>query len=267
MENPQDLVHDLLVPNRVNSKRAWWLLLVLTAVAPSVRAETPARAKALLDKVDDLYRGKSAHGKMTMKVTTVHWTRELSLEFWSKGKERSLIRILAPQKEKGTTTLKVGKEMWNYLPKVDRVIKVPSSMMGGSWMGSHFTNDDLVKESRMAEDYDTAISFEGTREGAEVIELSSIPKKDAAVVWGKVVTLVRKADLIPVKVDYYDEDLHLARRMTFSDVKKMGGRLLPTVLRVVPTDKPNESTEIVYHQVEFDVDLPDNLFTLRNLQR
>jgi len=251
----------------MHPKTAWLVGLLLAAAPLPSQAETSARAKDLLDKVDDLYRGKSAHGRMTMKVTTTHWTREMSLEFWDQGKDRSLLRILAPLKEKGTATLKAGKEMWNYLPKVKRVIKVPSSMMGGSWMGSHFTNDDLVKESRMADDYDTEISFEGMRDGLEVIELSSIAKKNAAVVWGKLVTLIRKADNLPLRLDYYDEDLRLARRMTFSAIKKMGGRLVPTVSRMVPTDKPNESTEITYQEVEFDVDLPDDLFTLRSLER
>jgi len=267
LEESQTSDHDDPMVNRVTAKVAWLVLPVLAVAAVPARAETSARAKALLDKVDDLYRGKSAHGKMTMKVTTAHWTRELSLEFWDKGKDRSLLRILAPQKEKGTATLKAGKEMWNYLPKVKRVIKVPSSMMGGSWMGSHFTNDDLVKESRMADDYETQISFEGMRDGLEVIELSSVPKKDAAVVWGKLVTVIRKADSIPLRLDFYDEDLHLTRRMTLSEVKKLGGRMVPTVNRMVPTDKPNESTEITYQQVEFDLDLADDLFTLRNLQR
>ena len=118
-------------------------------------------AKEILDKVDDLYRGTSSHGKMTMEVVTSHWNRTLSLEFWSKGKDKSLVRILAPLKEKGTATLRSGNEIWNYLPKVNRVVKLPSSMMSASWMGSHFTNDDLVKQSRFADDY----TFEVTRQG------------------------------------------------------------------------------------------------------
>jgi outer membrane lipoprotein-sorting protein len=191
----------------------------------------------------------------------------MKIEFWTEGKEKSLMRILAPRKEKGMATLKSGENIWNYLPKVKRVIKVPSSMMGGSWMGSHFTNDDLVKESRMADEYDFKKSFDGEREGVKVIEITCIPKPDAAVVWGKVVLQVRHADLQPLWLKYYDEDLELARTMTFSDFKKFDDRVLPETTRMVPTDKPDEFTEMKYEKIKFNVKLKDKLFTLRNLQR
>jgi outer membrane lipoprotein-sorting protein len=245
----------------------FFLLSAILLSASPARPSDPDPAKEILDRVDDLYRGKSAHGRMTMKVSTAHWTREMSLEFWDQGKDRSLIRILAPAKEKGTATLKSGKEMWNYLPKVKRTIKIPSSMMGGSWMGSHFTNDDLVKESRMAEDYDFSTTFEGLRDGQELVEITCRPKPSAAVVWGKVVVTVRKADNIPRIVLFYDEDLKLARTMTFSEVRKMQDRLLPTATRIVPADKPEEFTEIRYQEIQFDLALPDDLFSLRSLER
>ncbi|MBW1809239.1 MAG: outer membrane lipoprotein-sorting protein [Deltaproteobacteria bacterium] len=243
--------------------------LVLFLAGPGwTQADEPKlTAKQILDKVDDLYRGKSSYARMTMKVVTEHWTREMKIEGWSKGKEKSLMRILSPRKEKGTATLKSGDNIWNYLPKVKRVIKVPSSMMGGSWMGSHFTNDDLIKESRMADDYDFKVSFEGKRKGLEVSEVTCIPKVDAAVVWGKVVVLVRTEDLQPLTVAYYDEDMELARTMTFSQFKTMSGRLLPSVMRMVPTDKPDEFTEFSYNEIEFDIELKDSKFSLRNLQR
>lgn len=224
-------------------------------------------ARQMLDKVDDLYRGQSSYGKMTMKVVTSHWTREMKIEGWSKGKQKSLMRILSPSKEKGTATLKSGNNIWNYLPKVNRVIKVPSSMMGRSWMGSHFTNDDLVKESRMADDYDFEITFEGKRDGVDVVDITCKPKPNAAVVWGEVVVTVRTSDMQPLKVLYYDEDMQLARTMTFSDIKQMGGRRIPTVMKMVPADKPDEYTMFRYDEIKFDLQLKDNLFSLRSLQR
>ena len=217
------------------------LILCLASPVWSQEAKPKLTAKQILDKVDDLYRGKSSHAKMSMKVVTEHWTREMKIEGWSKGKEKSLMRILAPRKEKGTATLKSGDNIWNYLPKVKRVIKVPSSMMGGSWMGSHFTNDDLIKESRMADDYDFKVTFEGKREGVEVSEITCIPKPDAAVVWGKLVVNVRTEDLQPLTVLYYDEDMELARTMTFSKFKTMHGRLLPSIMRIVPPANPMNS--------------------------
>jgi outer membrane lipoprotein-sorting protein len=242
-------------------------LVFLTTSNILFSGEPPSNAKEILDRVDNLYRGKSAAGKMTMKVVTAHWTREMTLEFWDKGRDHSLIRILSPAKEKGTATLKAGKDIWNFLPKVKRTIKLPSSMMGGSWMGSHFTNDDLVKESRMADDYTFEVSFEGSREGAEVIEIACLPKPDSAVVWGKVMVTVRKADVIPIQMLYFDEDLKLARTMTFSDIKKFGDRLLPAYARMVPSDKPQEYTEMSYQEIRFDVPLDDDLFTIRSLER
>jgi len=164
-------------------------------------------------------------------------------------------------------TLKAGKDIWNYLPKVRRVIKVPSSMMGGSWMGSHFTNDDLVKESRMADDYGHEITFRGEREGRAVVDLTLIPKPEAAVVWGKVIVTVGEEGWLPLRVEYFDEDMDMTRVMTYTDERTLGGRVIPVRMRIVPTDKPDEYTEMVYEEIEFDLDLPDDLFTLRTLQK
>jgi len=220
----------------------------------------------ILNHVDDLFRGSSSRAAMVMKVVTKHYTREMRLVAWSKGKDYSLVRILEPLKEKNTSTLKAGNNIWNYLPKVKRVIKIPSSMMGGSWMGSHFTNDDLVKESRMADDYTHSITFEGAQDGIEVIDLTLIPKPDAAVVWGKVVARVRKSDWTPLKIDYYGEKLEAERSMIFSDIRTLGGRILPATMRITPTDKPGEYTLVTYDDIEFDIELADNFFTLRTLQ-
>ena len=241
---------------------------VASGFAGSAAAEEPTRsAREILDRVDDLFRGNSAHGEMTMTITTAHWTRTLTLEFWSRGEDQSLVRILAPAKEKGTATLRVGNELWNYLPKVKRVIKLPSSMMAASWMGSHFTNNDLVKESRMAADYTFEQSFAGRRNGEEVIKITCLPTPEAAVVWGKVVVQVRRGDYLPLAIPYYDEHTQLARTMTFSDVKTLGGRRLPAKMTVVPADKPAESTVVDYQSIEFDLPLDDEVFSLRNLQR
>jgi outer membrane lipoprotein-sorting protein len=240
-------------------------LLLAPAVLPG--AGEAVSSKAILDHVDDLFRGASSHGTFSMKVVTAHYTREMVMEGWSKGKDYSLIRILSPRKEQGTATLKADKDIWNYLPKVRRVIKVPSSMMGGSWMGSHFTNDDLIKESRMADDYTHKITFRGDRDGTAAIDLTLTPHDEAAVVWGKVVLSVREGDWLPLGVRYYDEDMILARTMTYSDPVKLGGRFLPARMVVAPSDKPGEYTEIVYNEIEFNIDLPDDLFTLRSLQQ
>ena len=158
----------------------------------------------------------------------------------------SLVVIREPIKDRGIATLKVEDNIWNYLPKINRVTKVPSSMMSGSWMGSHFTNDDLVKDSTFEDDYSSKITFEGERDGRAVYELTSLPKPDAPVVWGKVVMLIDQKTLAPYKNVYYDEEGVLIRTMTFDQSKKIDERVIPMRLILTPEDKPDESTAVSY---------------------
>jgi len=239
-------------------------LSLLCAPVPGSTGETLS-SQEILDHVDDLFRGNSSFGTFSMKVKTAHYTREIRMEGWSRGKDHSLIRILSPSKERGMATLKAGKDIWNYLPKVRRVIKVPSSMMGGSWMGSHFTNDDLVKQSRMKEDYDYKLVAK-PGDGGELYVIECIPKPDAPVVWGKVVVKVT-AGKQPNEITYFDEKGELVRTMKFLDITEMGGRTFPARMRVEPADDPGEFTEVSYGDMEFDVKLDDRLFTLQALKR
>ncbi len=231
--------------------------------APPLAAQTP---REIIDRVDRLLRGESSRGTVSMEVVTEHWSRTMEMRIWSLGTEYALIRITAPAKDAGTATLKVRDEIWNYLPHVDRTIKLPASLMGASWMGSHFTNDDLVKESRMIDDYDIALSYQGPREGVPVWEFVLTPKPEAAVVWGKIEEQIRQADLMPVWARFYDDQGNLARTMTSSDYRLMGGRLVPTRTLIRPADKPNEHTAIVYRDLEFNVALNPSFFSLRRLQ-
>ncbi len=248
-----------------------WLIVLLfhgtTSSGFAVADQNISDANSLMRHVDRLWRSDSSHALMTMQVKTAHYQRTMRLEAWSKGKDKSLIVILAPRKDKGVATLKVGNNIWNYLPKIRRVSKVPASMMSGSWMGSHFTNDDLVKESTFEDDYDSSISFQGERNGRQVVEITSIPKPDAAVVWGKVVTTIDKQTLTPVAAIYYDEDDNKVREMLFDQVKTINGKPIPLRLRLYPLDKPRESTIVVYESLEFDIPLEDRLFSLKNLQK
>ncbi len=223
--------------------------------------------KEILDIVDDLWREDSSHGTMTMTINTLHWTRSLTIEIWSKGKDKSMMRILAPKKEKGMATLRSENNIWNYLPKVSKVMKLPSSMMSSSWMGSHFTNDDLVKESRMADDYKFKITFEGKKDDHEIIEVTCIPNEDAVVVWGKIEVVVLNETYMPYKIHYYDEDMNLARTMSFMDIGPLGEKNRPRKMVIIPADEPEESTIIQYHEMDFGLELDDQIFSLRNLQR
>jgi len=220
----------------------------------------------IMDRVDRILRGTSSHGVATMEVVTEHWQRSLTMEVWSLGTEYSLVRIREPAREAGTATLKADDDIWNYLPRVDRTIKIPSSMMMGSWMGSHFTNDDLVKESRLVDDYDIAIDFDGERDDVPVLEFMLTPKPEAAVVWGSIRYQVRKKDLMPMWARYMDEDGKLARTLTFGEFRRMGGRLVPAFMKMQPADRPAEYTSIRYTEIEFDIDIDRSFFSLRSLR-
>jgi hypothetical protein len=191
----------------------------------------------------------------------------MKMEGWSKGKEKTLFRIMQPLREKGTSTLKSDNHIYTYLPKTDRTIKLTSGMMMGSWMGSHLTNDDLVKEARLEEDYTAEISFEGVRDDQNIIEFTLIPKIDAAVVWGKLTLTILADSHIPLVEYYYDEDMALARTIRFTNIQQLGGRQRPAVLRVVPADKPEEYTEFVYEELSLNVALKDSLFSLSSLKK
>ena len=220
----------------------------------------------ILNNVDDIYRSNASHGILTLSVKTSNWQRSLTLEQWSKGNDMHLLKVLKPKKEKDLATLRVDNNVWNYMPKVKRVVKIPSSMMSSSWMGSHFTNDDLVKQSRMVIDYDFSITYEGLRDGVDIVEISCIPKKNAAVVWGKVEVIVYRNDFIPLSIVYYDEDLKLSRTLKFSNIQVLGGKKIPLQMKMTPIDEPGESTAILWEKIEFDLAIKDDFFSLRKLQ-
>lgn len=242
------------------ARMVFLLALPLTASAAGYTVEE------LLDATDDASRGASSHGKMSMQVKTDRYERTMKMEVWSRGTDDSLIRILEPAKEKGVSTLKVGDNMWNYLPKVDRTLKIAGAALSGSWMGSHISNDDLVKSSRLKNDFTSKLTAEPAEDGSGTYVIELVPKPDAPVVWGKVVVTVRH-DKQPLETTYYDEKGELVRTMRFLDIKEMAGRTFPTVMRVEPADAPEEFTQIVYEEMEFDVELADRTFSLQSLKR
>ena len=240
--------------------------LLFKIFLPNFAFASNLNPEKILDSVDDIYRSNTSHGILTLAVTTANWQRTLALEQWSKGNDMHLLKVLKPKKEKDLATLRVDNNVWNYMPKVKKVVKIPSSMMSSSWMGSHFSNDDLVKQSRMVKDYDYSISFEGIRDGIDIVEITCVPKMNAAVVWGKVEVIVYREDFIPLRLIYYDEDLKLSRTLKFSNIQVLGGKKIPLQMKMVPTDEPEESTAILWEKIEFDIVIKDDFFSLRKLQ-
>ena len=225
--------------------------------------ETPAGQ--IMEKIDNLYQGKASHGIMTMTITAAHWQRTLLLEYWSKGKDRFLLRIRTPLKERGTALLRVGNRVWNYLPRVKKVINLPPSMMSTSMLGSHFSYDDMVKMSRFGHDYTCKVTGRGRERGQEVLKLTCIPKPGAPVVWGKVVITVRASDHLPLKMVHFDEGLKPVRTTTFTRIKSLGGRELPSRVTLTLRNKPGQSTVLTYHSIEFNPPLSEGIFSLAHL--
>lgn len=241
---------------------AFWLP---HAAAGETQATAP-EVRQLLDRVDRLYRSGRSHAEIEMEVVTPDWRRTLSMDFWTEGLDNTFIYINAPARDSGVATLRKGREMWNYFPKIDKVMKVPPSMMMGSWMGSDFTNDDLVKESTLMEDYYGQF-FTPEKPDPALHYIRLRPRRGTISLWAAIELAVRKSDLLPLREDYYDEKGRLARTMEFSDVRELGGRNIPCVMRLYAPASPGRSTTIRYKKARFDAELPRDTFTLRNLQR
>jgi outer membrane lipoprotein-sorting protein len=242
--------------------------LSLGQVSPSPHDQ---RAREVVDGVARLFISQSSIATMEMQITNQDWQRKISMQFWSLGESNILIRIRRPQEDAGTAILKVGSKIWYYLPKANRTVEIRASMMMTSWMGSNFTLDDLVKQSRLTNDYVIATSFEGQRNGVEVSEYTLTPKPAAVVVWGKITLEVRQADRMPVWQAYYDEDGKLVRELTFSEYKTVSGRHIPTRLVMYSMDKAGkkavEQTTITYEKIIFDEPISEEMFSLKNLKQ
>ncbi len=240
-------------------------LAFILIVLPSFALDNPD-VDEIVDKVDKLYRSNTSRSKVEMTIVSEHWTRTLSMDVWTEGMDKTFIHLTSPKKDAGIATLRKKTEMWNYFPKINKVMKVPPSMMMSSWMGSDFTNDDLVKESSMTQDYDFRLIIpEDAEPDKYYVEL--IPKEDVPMIWDKIILTVSKKDYTPVSQVYFDEKGRKMRVMTFSEVKKFGKRSIPSVLEMKPLNKPGKKTVIRYIELEFDVKLKSDVFTLRSLQK
>ncbi len=239
---------------------------VVAANAAPVSASEP-EARDIVERVDTLLWGQTLQGEFEMTITTPRWQRTLTLRAWMERPRRSFIRILAPAKEAGIGSLRIGAEMWNYLPNIERTIKIPPSMMLQPWMGSDFTNDDLVKQSSVVNDYTHRILRTESVNGAASYVIESVPKPDAAVVWGKILYWVRESDSIPLRQEYYNERNELVRALVLSDVGPMGGRTIPTKWEMRPVNEPGHVTTIVIRSAVYDQPIDTEIFTQRNLQK
>ncbi len=219
----------------------------------------------VIDYIDDLYRAQSSYSLMRMTVVRERGTRELEMESWSKGDEEALIVIRSPAREAGAATLRTEDGLWNYAPRADRLIRIPTGLLSESWMGSHFTNDDLMRETSYLDDYDAVLSTE-ERDGVTYLKATLIPKPDAPVVYSELVFLITPGDWIPVRSEYYD-DGELIRAMDFDQIRIIAGKQIPMRITILPTDAPDEQTVVEYLELELDIPVDDQLFTRQGLRR
>ncbi len=238
--------------------------VALLACASAVAAPPPPDVDRLLARLDDLYRSKSSVGRMEIAVTTPRTSRTMRLKAWTRGEEEVLVVVESPARDAGTATLRVGDNLWNWLPRIARTIRVPPSMMMGSWMGTDFTNDDLVKESSLRKDFTARVDRRSDDPPGWWLSLEVKPGVVGR--WARIELLVSDEDL-PVQERHFDRKGRLARTMRFDEVKVMGGRRLPVHLWLQPADQPGNRTEMRYLEVAFDVKVPDDTFSLSRLEQ
>ena len=224
-------------------------------------------AKEIVKKANELLRSNSSISEATMKVIKPDWSREISMKIWSLEPDYSLVLITKPARDKGTVTLKRKKEVWNWIPAIRRVIKIPPSMMLQPWMGSDFTNDDLVRQSSVVKDYEHSIDGSENMDGYDCYRIQLIPKPEAGVVWGKIISFITKKGFMEIRADYYDEDSTLVKSMVGSNVQQMGGRTIPTHWEMIPHNKPGRKTVFDYHSIQFNVKINRNFFSQQNMKR
>ncbi len=242
-------------------------VLVTLFILVGVLSSSAQDATEIIRKADDLMRGKSSYAVITMTIEKPERKRTMTMKAWSLEPDFSLVYVTEPARDKGTVTLKRGNEVWNWLPSVQKVIKIPPSMMLQSWMGSDFTNDDLVRASSIVKDYTHTLLGKEEYEGHECYKIQLVPKPEAGVVWAKVLVWISVDGYLEYKTEYYDEDGKLVKSFLGSKVKTFGDRKLPAHWEMVPYNEPGNKTILNYDELKFDVKIDQDFFSLQNMKR
>ena len=245
-----------------------WMMLVsmiLGLFSSQLMAADITDARELVRAAMDHWRGMNSYSEMTMTIHRPDWERSMSMRAWSEGDKLSLVRVTEPKKDAGNGTLLKDNDMWSYSPKINRIIKIPSSMMSQGWMGSDFSNKDISKSTDILDQYDHSLTAREEVGGHTVYTIEAIPHEDAAIVWGKEVLKIRD-DFVLLEEQFWDQDGELVKVMQASDIVEMGGRSVARVLRMGKLETPDEWTEMTVSAIEFDLELPAGLFTLSNLR-
>ena len=224
-------------------------------------------AVEIIERMEAVMRGDSQYAEMTMRVVRPRYEREVSMRSWLKGRNHSLILITSPARDEGTAFLMRGSDIWNYDPRIDRTTRLPSSMMAQSWMGSDFTNDDLVRDSDLVEDFEHELLRTEEYEGFDAYVIEMIPKPDTPIVWGKVKLWIAVDDYMQLRIENYDQRDRLVNTMQLDRIEQFGERKVPTRISVIPADKDDERTVLTYQTIELDIDIDEGFFSRANMQR
>lgn len=224
-------------------------------------------ASEIVRKADEKFRGDQSKAQMTMKIIRPSWERTVSMRVWTLGTKYSMILITAPARDEGTAYLKRGNQIWNWVPRIGRIVKMPPSMMSQSWMGSDFTNDDLIKEASIVTDYTHKLLGDSTVAGRDCYELELTPKPDAPVIWSKIKMWISKDDYLELRTEFYNEYNEKVNVMEGSEIKTLGGRLLPAKLEMIPQDKESQKTVLEYQNLNFNPGISENFFTIQQMKR
>ncbi len=242
-------------------------LITITALLLSIaNSKAQVDADALVKKANDLMNGKSSESVATMQIIRPGWTREVSMKTWSLGNDYYMIYITSPAQDKGQVFMKRKNEMWNWMPSISRIIKIPPSMMGQNWMGSDFTNNDLVKANSIVDDYTHTLLGMENVEGYECYKIQLTPKPNAAVVWDKIITWIAKDKYFLLKAEYYNEDGELVNRETQSDIQHFGDRDLPSKLVMTPVKEPGKQTIFIFRRLAFNMPMKEDFFSQQNMK-
>ena len=239
-------------------------MALLIIFQSELRAQDPAE---IIERMDQTMRGKSSYAEMTMKIERPRYEREISMRSWLLGRDYSLIVITAPARDEGTAYLMHEDRIWNYDPNIDRVTRLPSSMMAQSWLGSDFTNDDLVRDSDIVADYEHELLRTESYQDRECYVIEMVPRPDIPIVWGKVVVWVSADNYMQLRVENYDQQMNLVNTMELDEVRQMDDREIPTRMTVIPFDTDDERTILTYETIAFDIDIEEEFFTRQNMQR
>jgi uncharacterized protein YxeA len=237
-------------------------LLLILNITPAFADQ---QARKIVKDAINYWRDQSSYSVVDMNIHRTSWQRTMTLKVWTKGMKHSLVRVIAPKKDKGNATLTKKNNMWSFSPKINRLIRIPSSMMNQAWMGSDFSNNDVAKADNILKHYKHKIIAISSHQGKKLFTIEAIPHYYAPVVWGKEIVKIR-ADHIVLEHAFYDQDNQLVKTMKTRNLQYMGGKLIATRQRMQKADKPHEWTEIIVKKARFKLNIPNRMFTLSNLR-